>query len=185
MVFFSDAGVWAEALRFLFLGRLMGRMARTSVWLGNSIMFRTASAFLVSPVIPGIIYALLSWDIRFFSMVMLFTLFVSYALAILVIAPLLMALYITQHYNKYTVVIVPFMVFFVLFSGYVIYSYSGFSMLEVSGAILVEEGVISPDGWLNIAVDSLTVSALAAPGGMIFYILQNIYPKIFLGEDEG
>jgi len=44
--------------------------------------------------------------------------------------------------------------------------------------------VISPDGWLNIAVDSLTVSALAAVGGAIFYSLQNIYPKIYLGEDE-
>jgi len=136
-------------------------------------MLRTALVFFISPVLPSAIYIFFSWDARFFSMVIPFTFLVTYALSILLIAPLLLLLYSTHHYNKYTVTLLPFVVLLTLFSGYFIYSYGGFITLKAAGVILVENSVISPDGWRNIVLDTFGIAVLGSVGGGIFYLLQN------------
>lgn len=77
-------------------------------------LIRTTSGFLLSPVMPCVLYTWLFWGQAFFPMIYL-VIFLAYALSLFILVPAYLALFYRHQFNLYSSSFLSFAVLFLTF----------------------------------------------------------------------
>ena len=134
-------------------------------------IFRGVLGFLITPAIAAIAYAFFAWGGELRLFVLPFTLAVAYGLAAVFMLPAFLLLTAKGWYSGFPAVAVPGIILglFFLISSY--FSYQDYGVLESGGRVLVSDGAVTTDGWINLFMDSGIMAAVGCVSGALFHVI--------------
>lgn len=135
--------------------------------------FRGVLAFLATPAIAAICYALLAWggDLELQLFVLPFALAVAYGLTAVFMLPAFLLLTFRGLYSWSSAIAVPGIILglFFLISGY--FSSQDYGVLESGRRVLVKDGALTTAGWLNLLTNSGIMAVMGSVSGGLYYVI--------------
>lgn len=132
---------------------------------------RSFIGFFLSPIVPSVAYAWISWGASAFIPLVYITLFIAYTLTVTLLAPIYIFLLKKNMFNIYTAMLASFLALFVLFSTAFLFTGSRYNELVLGSKILVENGILTLDGYKRLFHGAFIIGMHGALGGFIFTCL--------------
>lgn len=149
------------------IGRLMIFSCDVNKIAGSNFMARTMIGYVLSPILPSVLYTRLSWGDAFFPMIYI-VLLSAYTLAFVFLLPAHVVIFRREIYNLYVSGTVSFAVLLVTFSVFFLLSGSGYENLISHGEVLVKDGNLSLDGYRRVLAGAFVIALHGIFGCLLF-----------------
>lgn len=133
----------------------------------SQVMLRSVIGFIVSPLIPSILYTWFSWGEAFFPAIF-FAAFVAYIIALVLVLPVYMIIFRKRIFNLYSASGLSFLILFSFFSLLFVSMGSGYNALTSGSEALVENGQLTAAGYSRAFYGAFLIGLYGMLGGLIF-----------------
>lgn len=132
---------------------------------------RVFAGFALAPILPSVVYTLVSWGVAGFEDFFVYVIGVAYLITMVLFVPEYLFLLFKGKVNFLTILLTSFFSLFVVFFVLYLIMHSYHTTLVVGDNTLVENGTITLAGYKNVLSDAISIGLIGMLGGMVFYLV--------------